>query len=103
MRSEGRLPGLDLLALLAIRKLDEGAYGLSIRAELEARTGHAIGRSDAYAVLDELVERGLAGSRLGSPARRRGGHARRYFYVTSVGREILEMCDGALRGLSKGG
>lgn len=94
------LPGLELLALLAIRKLDDGAYGLSVRGELEASTGCAITRTDAYRVLDRLVGHGFAESRLGSPVSDRGGHARRYFHVTPAGLEVLEVCEGALQRLS---
>ncbi|MEJ2206382.1 MAG: PadR family transcriptional regulator [Gemmatimonadota bacterium] len=94
------LPGLDLLALSAIRKLDDRAYGLSIRGQLEASTGRPIARTDAYRVLDRLVGHGLAESRLGSPVSRRGGHARRYFHVTPAGLEVLEVCESALRGLA---
>ena len=85
------LPGLELLALLAIRKLDDRAYGLSIRGELEARSGCAIARTDAYGVVDRLVGHGCAKSRLGCPVSRRGGHARRYFHVTPAGLEVLEV------------
>ena len=95
------MPGLDLMALLAIRRLGgHAAFGLAIRAELETHTGRGIRRSDAYVALDRLVEKGLVTSILGSPAVGRGGHARRYFHVTPAGSEILETCTRALASLS---
>lgn len=101
MDEGGWLPGLDLLALLAIRKLEgRAAYGLSVRAELECQSGLCIRHSDAYLALDRLVEKGLVVSRLGAPTPTRGGHARRYFAMTPAGLEVLDVCARALGGLS---
>ena len=88
------------MALLAIRRLGDRAYGLAIRAELEHQTGLCIGRTHAYLALDTLVKEGLAVARLGSPTGKRGGYARRYFHVTPVGLETLDVCVDALRRLS---
>ena len=44
----------ELLVLLAIMRLDDGAYGLPIFAEIEARMGRDVALGSVYAALTRL-------------------------------------------------
>jgi PadR family transcriptional regulator, regulatory protein PadR len=73
------------VVLLTILRLDENAYGVSIRKEITACTERKPTPGALYTTLDRLEERGLVTSRFGDPTPQRGGRAKRYFKVTAAG------------------
>ncbi len=78
----------EQVVLLAVARLEEG-YGVTIRQEIEARTGREATVGAVYATLDRLEDKGLLRSWEGEPTGRRGGRARRHFELTAPGREAL--------------
>ncbi len=76
--------------LLAVWRLDEGAYGASIRSELEERVGAPVAQGAVYTTLMRLEKKGLLHSRLADPTPVRGGRAKRYFSITPEGRAGVE-------------
>ena len=89
----------EQMVLLAILHLGDAAYGLSIRRELERRTGRQVTHGAAYITLDRLEKKGLLSSALGDPTPGRGGRAKRYFQVTPVGVAALRESRKALQSL----
>ena len=89
----------EQMVLLAILHLEEGAYGLAIRRELEKRTGRQVTHGAAYITLDRLEKKGLLRSELGEPTSGRGGRAKRFFRVTPVGVNALRESRRALLSL----
>ena len=79
------LGNFELMVLLAVIRLDDAAYGVTISRTLEAGTGREITISSVYAALERLQEKGFVRSRLGEPTPERGGRAKRYFRVTPDG------------------
>ncbi|MEP6963765.1 MAG: PadR family transcriptional regulator [Acidobacteriota bacterium] len=75
----------EQVVLLAILRLDDAAYGVSIRSEITACTGRDPSPGSLYTTLDRLEERGFVKSRFGDPTPQRGGRAKRYFEVTKSG------------------
>lgn len=75
----------EQVVLLAVLRLDENAYGVSIRNEITACTERETSPGALYTTLDRLEERGLLTSRFGDPTPQRGGRAKRYFRVTPAG------------------
>src|SRR5262245_61643364 len=75
----------EQVVLLAILRLEEDAYGVSIRKEIMVCTERAPSPGALYTTLDRLEERGLVTSRFGDPTPQRGGRAKRYFTVTARG------------------
>lgn len=71
--------------LLAIVRIGDNAYGVSVRRELENRLHRAISAGAIYTTLDRLEEKGLVSSWLGSPTPERGGRAKRFYRVDSAG------------------
>lgn len=80
---------LEQLILLAILRLGDAAYGVSIRAELRTRAGRAISPGALYTTLERLETKGLISSRMGDPTPERGGRAKRYVTVSPGGLRAL--------------
>ena len=79
------LGNFELMVLLAVIRLDDAAYGVTISRTLEAGTGREVAIGSVYAALERLQDKGLVRSRLGEPTPERGGRAKRYFRVTPDG------------------
>jgi len=91
MREGDYLRNFDLMLLLALLRLGDEAYGVTIAHELEQHTGREVVVASVYARLERLQERGLVTSSLGDPTPERGGRAKRYFSITGAGiREIRD-------------
>jgi DNA-binding PadR family transcriptional regulator len=96
------LGSFEQLVLLAILRVGEGAYGVSVQEEIERVTGRDVTPGALYRALDRLEERGLVESGTGEPTAERGGRRRRTVAVTPEGaRELGEALDG-VRGMADG-
>lgn len=73
------------LLLLAIMRLRDGAYGVSIRQTIEEATERPISIGAIYTTLDRLEKKGFVSSRQGDPTPERGGRAKRYFKIEGAG------------------
>jgi PadR family transcriptional regulator PadR len=88
-------PALNLgefeqLTLLAILRLGDAAYGVTIRAVLAERGGRTVAPGALYTALERLEAKGVITSRMGDPTPQRGGRAKRYVTVTAAGMEALK-------------
>jgi DNA-binding PadR family transcriptional regulator len=92
----------EQIVLLAILRLDENAYGVTIRAEIAACTDREPAPGALYTTLDRLQEKGLVTSRLGDPTPQRGGRAKRYFTVTAAGLEAVTRAQRSYQRLLDG-
>jgi DNA-binding PadR family transcriptional regulator len=99
MNKTSFLGEFEQMVLLAILRLAHGAYGMSIRKELEERAGRTVSRSALYITVERLVRKGYLTARMGDPSPERGGRAKRYLAITPAGREALKMSGRALRNL----
>lgn len=80
---------LELNILLAVARLGDDAYGLSVRRDVSARLQHGYSVGAVYTTLERLEAKGLVASRTADPTPRRGGRSRRHFSVTSAGRQAI--------------
>jgi PadR family transcriptional regulator PadR len=87
--------------LLAVMRLGDQAYGMTIRRELAEHTGRDIAVGAIYTALARLERRGLVQSWLGQPTAERGGKAKRHYRVLASGRKALDRAEAALTGLSQ--
>ena len=92
----------EQVVLLAILRLQEGAYAIPVRAEIEARTGRRVSRGALYTALDRLEQKRCLRSRMSEPIAERGGRSRRYFTVTAAGLAALRASRVALLRLWSG-
>ena len=77
------------LLLLAVMRLGADAYGVTIRREIEERTGRPVSLGSIYPTMDRLEERGYVTSAMSRPTRSRGGRSRRYFRIEAAGMAVL--------------
>lgn len=96
------LGGFEHVVLLALLRLRQEAYGVTVRQEIEARTGREVSIGAVYATLDRLEAKGYVKSHLGEPTPERGGRSKRFFQVTSSGLAVLNRTHRALSRLSAG-
>jgi PadR family transcriptional regulator PadR len=102
MRKGKYLGNFELMLLLALLRLREHAYGVTIAQELEEQTGREVVVASVYAALERLQERGLVTSSIGDSTPERGGRAKRYFRITAAGIEDLRDAKRSLMKLWKG-
>ena len=70
---------LEQVVLLALARLEDQAYGVSVRQEIERLTARDVSIGALYSALDRLERKGFVSSRMGAPTRERGGRAKRFF------------------------
>ena len=81
------IPGsFEQLVLLAVLRLGDNAYGMTVRRELEMRTGQPVSLGAVYTTLERLEKKGYLGSRTAAGGPEREGRARRLFTVDGSGR-----------------
>jgi PadR family transcriptional regulator, regulatory protein PadR len=92
----GLLGELQHLVLLAVVHQEPDAYAVSIRDEIESRTGIALRRGSVYVTLQRLERKGYVASAWGAPTPERGGKAKRCFTLTASGRRAIAAAETAL-------
>ena len=98
----GSIGEFEHLILLAILRLGDGAYGVSIFDELAEHTDRPILRPAVYNALRRLEAKGLIRSHVGEPTPERGGRAKRFLRLEPAGitslrqsrRTLMSMWDG---------
>ena len=84
------LSTLDLLALIAILRLEDEAYGVAIHEQIEASAGRSVSMAGVYNSLDRLQRQGVVRTWLSEPRAERGGRARRLYGLTAAGRDLVK-------------
>lgn len=98
----------ELLVLLALLRLGNGAYGAAIQREIREKTGRDVSVGTAYMTLGRLEEKKMIVSYIGLPTRQRGGRRRKHYLMNKPGEEALgrayrafvAMADGVDRELA---
>src|SRR5229473_5970652 len=102
------MPGRDYLGefehliVLALLRLEDRAYGVTVRQEIELRTKREVSIGAVYATLDRLEAKGYVSSRLGDPTPERGGRSKRFFRVSAKGVAAVNRTHRALRSMTEG-
>lgn len=102
MGNDRLLGGFEHLLLLATLRLEDDAYGATVRRELLQCANKDVAVGAIYTGLDRLEEKGFLESWVGEPTAKRGGRGKRLYRVTPTGRRALADMDRALRQLSAG-
>ena len=92
----------EQLVLLALLRLGDEAYGMTVRREIEERATRDVSIGAVYATLDRLEEKGLVKSCMGEPTDQRGGRAKKCFTMTGAGARALERSQDAVRQMLEG-
>lgn len=92
----------EQLVLFAVLHLGDGAYGVTIREVIEARTGRSISAGAVYTALERLEGRGFVSSWFGDPTPARGGRRKRHFRVEPDGQRALRRAYDSLQRMARG-
>jgi len=90
------------VVLLAVLRLPDVAYGMSVRREIADRTGRDVSVGAVYATLDRLAAKGLVTSALLDPTPERGGRAKRSFRLTGPGVDAANRTRRQLENMLEG-
>jgi PadR family transcriptional regulator, regulatory protein PadR len=96
------LGSLEHIVLLAVARLGADAYGMTVRREIEKRTGRNISIGAIYATLERLETKGYVSSFVGAPTAERGGRAKRHFRIEAAGDQALAASGEAIRRMTAG-
>ena len=78
------------MVLLAVWRLKENAYGVTIRQELLTMTDKTWAFGALFVTLDRMSKKGLLTSYLTEPVRERGGRSKRMYRLTRDALEALK-------------
>jgi len=92
----------ELLVLLAVLRLGDEAYGVTIREEMERETSRTLTLGTVYKTLGRLEGKGHLSSRVAPPTGTRGGRRKKIYSLTPGGLEAARRSLADLRGLAKG-
>lgn len=77
------------LVLLTIAALEEDAYGVAIKEDIEKRSDRSLSIGALHSTITRLEEKGFIESWLGEPTQERGGRRKRFFKLTQEGKVAL--------------
>jgi DNA-binding PadR family transcriptional regulator len=92
----------ELLVMLAVLRLGSGAYGVTVREELEKETSRTLTLGTVYKTLGRLEAKGYLRSRTSEPTAERGGRRKKLYQVTPSGLETIRYSLADLRRLAEG-
>lgn len=96
------LAEFELYLLLALAHLGEGAYGVTIRREIERRSGRPVAIGAVYATLARLEEKGLVRFTITEPRPVPGGRSRKCVTLTRSGERALQRSADMLLRMLRG-
>jgi PadR family transcriptional regulator len=102
MFSRGYLGEFEHVVLLALLRLEDRAYGVTVRQEIQARTNRDASIGAVYATLDRLQAKGYVKSFRGEPTAERGGRSKRFFRITASGVTAVNRTQQALQRMTEG-
>ena len=79
------LTKLEELVLIAVLRLKDKAYGISVFNYIVDLTGNEVSVSSVYFPLERLVRKGYLKTFMGEPTAKRGGMSKRYYKLTKAG------------------
>jgi PadR family transcriptional regulator, regulatory protein PadR len=102
MSGRDYLGEFEHVVVLALLRLDDRAYGVTVRQEIEFRIHREVSIGAVYATLDRLETKGYVKSHRGDPTPERGGRSKRFFRVTARGVAALNRTHRALQRMTEG-
>jgi PadR family transcriptional regulator PadR len=102
MSGRDYLGEFEHIVMLALLRLADRAYGVTVRQEIEARTRREVSIGAIYATLDRLEAKGYVKSVLGEPTPERGGRSKRFFKVTAKGTLAVNRTHRAIQNMVQG-
>jgi PadR family transcriptional regulator, regulatory protein PadR len=102
MATRESLGEFEHIVVLALLRLEEHAYGVTVRREIQGRTKREVSIGAVYATLERLETKGYVRSHRGAATPERGGRSKRFFRVTAKGVAAVNRTHRALESMSEG-
>jgi DNA-binding PadR family transcriptional regulator len=100
--AEQALGEFEQLVLLAILRVGESAYAVTVADEIGTRTARAVSLGAVYKTLERLEDKGLIASWVGPPTAERGGRRKKHYRVLAAGQRALKQGVADLRRMLAG-
>ncbi len=92
----------EQLILMALLHLGDDAYGVTIRREINERTGRTVAIGAVYTTLARLLGHEYVSYRIGEPTSKRGGRRKKYYKIEPLGVDALKHAYGVLFRMASG-
>jgi PadR family transcriptional regulator PadR len=92
----------ELLALLSLLHLGNGAYGAAIQRDLRERGGRDAAVGTLYMTLGRLEAKHMIVSYVGNPTPSRGGRRRKHYLIDSAGERAVGRAYRTFKTMSEG-
>lgn len=92
----------ELLVLLSLLYLGNGAYGASIQRDIRERAGRDAAAGTLYMTLSRLEAKQMVVSYVGDPTAARGGRRRKHYVIADTGERALGRAYRTFRQMSAG-
>jgi DNA-binding PadR family transcriptional regulator len=102
MSGRNYLGEFEHIVVLALLRLEDRAYGVTVRQEIEFRIKREVSIGAVYATLDRLETKGYVKSHRGDPTPERGGRSKRFFRATPKGVAAVNRTHRALQSMTEG-
>jgi DNA-binding PadR family transcriptional regulator len=96
------LAEFEIYVMLAVMRLGDDAYGVTIRREIEERAGRPVSIGAVYATLGRLEEKAMVKFHTSNPEPVQGGRSKKLVLLTPDGRTALEHSTAMLRRMMEG-
>ena len=87
------------ILLLAIWRLEDNAYGVTVRKQVQSMTNEEMTYGTLYSALDQLVKKEYAYKSTGDPTPQRGGRRKIYYTISPKGFEALKEAQALTKNL----
>ncbi len=92
----------EQMVLLALLRLEDKAYGVTIRREIQGRTDRRVAIGAVYATLERLEKKGYVVASNSEPEPVPGGRSKKYFHPTNAGAEALRRSREMMQQMAEG-
>jgi PadR family transcriptional regulator, regulatory protein PadR len=96
-----KLGEFEELVLLTVASLQEEAYGIEIKRDLEQRLGEILSVGSIQSALKRMEEKGFLTSKFGEATQKRGGKRKRIYSATPYAHRVLRELKEIRAGLWK--
>ncbi len=94
-----QLGEFEEIVLLTVGILNNAAYSVAIKDEIEARLSRTVSMGALHTALNRLEGKGYLNSYAGEAAEERAGRPRRYFEITAQGKKAIQYAKDTREGL----
>jgi PadR family transcriptional regulator, regulatory protein PadR len=78
------------IVMLTIGILNNDAYSVSIKEEIESRLARSVSMGALHTALKRMEDKGYVKSRAGEATDERAGRPKRYFEITALGKKAIQ-------------